>query len=182
MSDVEIIDLYWARNPNAVVATKEKYDSDCYSLAMGFCDNATMAAEIVLEAHKAVWNEIPPNRPKNLGVFLLSRTRRFAIDLLLSNGTICANERISQIDNEVSKWSVDIPLSTTELGAIIDSFLRKLTDVEQIIFVCRYWYFNSVGEISKNINLPEAKIQSILRSIGEQLLLRFMEVERIIEK
>ena len=179
MSDVEILDLYWAKNSSAISAAKEKYGSDCYSLAMGLCGNAAMAAEVVLEAHNAVWNEIPPNRPKNLGVFLLNMTRKFAINL--SNGT-CDNERIRQIDNEISKWVVDIPLYTTELGAIIDSFLRKLTDVEQIIFVCRYWYFNSVGEISKNINLPEAKIQSILRSIGEQLLLRFMEVERIIEK
>lgn len=182
MSDAEILDLYWAGSPKAVIAAKEKYDSECYSLALEFFDDDLMASEAVMKAYKAVCNEIPPNRPKNLKLFLLSMTRNAAIDLLFSNYTVYANEKISQIDKEMSAWSLDTPLSDLELGAIIDSFLRTLTDIEQIMFVCRYWYFDSVSAISEYVNLPEAKILSVLRSLGEKLLARFMEVERIIEK
>ena len=49
-----------------------------------------------------------------------------------------------------------------------------------MIFVCRYWYFDSVDTISRNMKLSEAKIRSALQSMGRQLLLRFTEVEDLI--
>lgn len=182
MSDEEILNLYWARNPDAIIAAREKYDRECYGLAMGILSDDNMASYAVMQAHKDVWNAIPPNRPKNLKAFLLRMTRNAAMALLFSNCTTFNCEKIRQIDEEISGWSVDTSLSDSELGSIIDNFLRTLTDTEQIMFICRYWYFDSSNEISENVNMPVRKIHSALRTIGKQLLSRVMEVEKIIEE
>ena len=179
MNDDEILNSFWSRNPYAVIAVKEKYESECYKLAIGILEKNTLADNAVSEAFKTAWNEIPPNRPKELRVFLLGLTRSVAINLLFSEQA-ATNEKIEQIKKEIAYWSLDTSFSAAELGTIIDSFLRSLTNIEQMIFVCRYWYFDSVDTISRNMKLSEAKIRSALQSMGRQLLLRFTEVEDLI--
>ena len=45
MRDLEIIELYWARNESAIAATAEKYGSYCHMIAYNILRNKEDAEE-----------------------------------------------------------------------------------------------------------------------------------------
>ena len=44
----------------------------------------------------------------------------------------------------------------------INAFLSALPATERHIFICRYWYFDSIGSISRQFGFRETKVKSML--------------------
>ena len=55
------------------------------------------------------------------------------------------------------------------LTEVINSFVRQLPSVEQKVFLCRYWYMDSVKDISKRFHFSESKVKSMLHRTREKL-------------
>ena len=87
MEDREIVAMYWARNPDAVAATQEKYGIFCYQLAWRVLLQGEDAQECVNDTYLAAWNAMPPHRPQVLSMFLAKLLRRIAINRLKHNLT-----------------------------------------------------------------------------------------------
>ena len=66
MEDDEIIELYFARNEDALKETALKYGKMCFQLANNILKNREDAEECVNDTYMQAWNVIPPARPKNL--------------------------------------------------------------------------------------------------------------------
>ena len=49
-----------------------------------------------------------------------------------------------------------------ELARLIDAFLDALPDTEQRVFVCRYWYLDSIADIAERFGFSESKVKSML--------------------
>jgi len=49
-----------------------------------------------------------------------------------------------------------------ELAAVIDRFLESLPRQSRKVFVCRYWYFESIAEIALQFGFSQSKVKSIL--------------------
>ena len=63
-----------------------------------------------------------------------------------------------------------------ELQTVLAAFLRGLPREERRLFLCRYWYFDSIAELSRSFGFSESKIKSMLwRSRGK--LRRYLEKE-----
>ena len=81
IQDHEIIELYWARNEDAIAESDRKYGSYCHAIAMQILSNAEDAGECVNDTWWRSWNTIPPVRPNCLQAFFAKITRNISFDL-----------------------------------------------------------------------------------------------------
>ena len=70
MDDAKIVQLYWDRNEQAILATAGKYGSYCTSIAKNILGNNEDAEECVNDTYLNAWNSMPPHRPSILSTFL----------------------------------------------------------------------------------------------------------------
>ena len=69
-----------------------------------------------------------------------------------------------------SYTTVDSEIETKRVADILNSFINSLEETEQKIFVCRYWYFDSISTISKQFGFTGSKVKSILYRTRKKLL------------
>jgi RNA polymerase sigma-70 factor (ECF subfamily) len=81
-----------------------------------------------------------------------------------------------------SHQTISEELQAKELQAIIDRFLEELPKTKRDIFVCRYWYLDSVSGIAKQFGFSESKVKSILFRTRNELRSRLIEEELFDER
>ena len=64
MEDEKIIALYWQRDQSAIDETDRKYGVQLRGLSYGILSDREDAEECVSDTYMAVWNSLPPQRPK----------------------------------------------------------------------------------------------------------------------
>ena len=183
MKDNEIVELYFLRDENAISETITKYKAYCNSIAWNILHNKENAEEVVNDTWLGAWNSIPPHRPENLAAYLGKITRNISLtkwrDL---NAAKRINDTVSLSQEELAEClatpkTVEQEIEDKELGKIIDSFTDELPDIEQRIFICRYFYFDSIAEISERFGYSESKVKSMLHRIRKKLKKRLSDEE-----
>ena len=58
--------------------------------------------------------------------------------------------------------SVEGEMERRELAELLNSFLGTLTDLERRVFLCRYWYMDSIQTIAKKFGFSQSKVTSML--------------------
>ncbi len=187
MEDKYIVDLYWERDEKAITETAAKYGRYCYSIAFNILFNTEDAEESVNDAYLNAWNSIPPHRPAILSTFIGKVTRFVSLKKWREKRTIkrgggnidLAYEELS--DCIPANTSIDEELENQELAKVINDFLDELPLCEQKIFVCRYWYFDSISTISVHFGFSESKVKSMLHRTRKKLRSKLLEEGVIIE-
>lgn len=168
MEDNFIVDLYWKRDESAIKETDVKYGKYLHSISYNILSNEEDAQECVNDTYNAAWQAIPPHRPSILSTFLGKITRRISIDLWRKNS---ADKRgggdialaLDELEECVSgKDNIESEIERKELQKKINEFLMRLPRSERQIFMCRYWYMNSISDIAKQFSYSESKIKSML--------------------
>ena len=181
MEDNEIIKLYCERNEIAISETNKKYGKYCKSIAHNILENSMDTEECVNDTYLRVWNTIPPHKPNIFKVFLGRITRNLALDKYDSKTAKKRNTTADLIYEELedciaSNDNINEAFSYKELVNEINNFLGKLTQEKRAIFLDRYWYFNSIKDISKKYGQKESSIKmNLLRtrnSLKEYLIER----------
>lgn len=175
MDDKDIVDLYWKRDEKAISETAEKYGRYCYSIAYNILFDTEDAEESVNDTYLNAWNSMPPHHPVVLSTFLGKITRfislkkwRYKRTQKRGGGNIdLAYEELSECIP--AKSTVESELEKAEVAKIIDSFLDTLSVCEQNVFVCRYWYFDSISSIADQFGFSESKIKSMLHRTRKKL-------------
>lgn len=168
MEDEKIIDMLLRRDETVLEIISEKYGRYCYSIAYNILGNNDDTEECVNEALYNVWNSIPPNTPSVFSAYLGKCTRFAALKKLRNNST--QKRGGGEITVTFSELSECIPsdekiiseIEAEETGRIINSFLGGLSENERKIFICRYWYFDSISSISEQFGFSQSKIKSVL--------------------
>lgn len=176
MEDTEIIALYWDRDERAISETTEKYGSYCHSISYRLLQNTEDAKECVNDTYVGAWNSIPPHRPGLLSAFLGKITRRISLNRLRERNA--GKRAAGQYALTLNELSDCIPsgqraedmAETKELTRILNAFLATLATEERRVFLCRYWYFDSVKEIANRFNCGQSKIKMMLKRTREKLL------------
>lgn len=175
MDDSQILDLYFARNEQAIQESDSKYGGYCYSIAYNVLTNQQDAEESVSDTYMAAWNSIPPNRPSLLGAFLGKITRHISIDRWRTNNAYKRTGGEIQIAleelDEVASQS-DTPEAAASLAEVtesINTFLDKLPEIERRVFLCRYWYLDSINDIADKTGFTANKVASMLHRIRSKL-------------
>ena len=63
MNDSKILDLYWARDEEAIRQTDKAYGNKLGRLAFGILASLEDAQECVNDTYMKAWQTIPPQRP-----------------------------------------------------------------------------------------------------------------------
>ena len=175
MEDKEIIRLYWERNERAIKETSVKYGRYCFRVAYNILLNKEDADESVNDTWFKTWECIPPHFPEVLATFVGKITRRISLNKWYyktrkkrGGGQVClALEELEECissDNEVEKL-----IEHKELLQLINTFLGTLPETERDLFVCRYWFFASIQELSEMFSFSESKTKSLLFRTREKL-------------
>ncbi len=167
MDDKQIIELYWQRSENALQETSNKYGKLCLNLARNMLWNLEDAQECVNDAYFAAWNTIPPEKPNNLCAFILKITRNLILKKIEYN---TAQKRkpdventLSEIDNLISdNKNTEHKFEAEELAKSISIFLRTQNSINRNVFIRRYWFYESIADISNQFSISESKAKSML--------------------
>ena len=175
MEDVKIIDLYFARDTQAITETDEKYGKYCYSVAFNVLNNREDSSECVNDTYNVAWNTIPPNRPTILSAFLGKITRNLSINRLKQRKSKKhGGGQYEYVYEELatliaSNESVEDSYNEKYLIEVINKYLESISEEKRKIFVGRYWYMNSISDIAHKLNISESKVKMILLRTRKQL-------------
>lgn len=178
MDDRQIVELYWARKESAIEETAAKYGSYCYSIAQNILQNPEDATESVNDTWLDAWNSMPPHRPSVLSTFLGKLTRRISIDKWRrSTAKKRGNGQLPLVLDELEDCvsdgkSIEEETERKLLAEVIAAFVKSLPETEQKIFLCRYWYMDSVSSIATRFRFSESKVKSMLSRTREKLRVR----------
>ncbi|MDO4198878.1 MAG: sigma-70 family RNA polymerase sigma factor [Erysipelotrichaceae bacterium] len=175
MEDQEIIQLYFDRDEKAIKETQNKYANYCFSIAHRILNDFMDAEECLNDTYQGAWNSMPPHHPENLAIYLGKICRRCALNVLRSKNAQKrgGGEALVSFD-EISECiaddkSVKEELDLKYLSEAIDEFLSDLRQDDRKIFVCRYYYFESVEEISKRLGFTKSKVKMSLKRTRDKL-------------
>ena len=175
MDDTQIVELYWARKESAIEETAAKYGSYCRSIAGNILSNHDDAEECVNDTWLGAWNSMPPHRPSVLSTFLGKLTRRISIDKWRR---ATAKKRgdgqlllvLAELEDCISDGkSIEEETERKLLNEVIAAFVKSLPETEQKVFLCRYWYMDSVSAIATRFRFSESKVKSMLYRTREKL-------------
>lgn len=184
MDDNKIIELYWTRDERALEATRTKYGHYCYTIAYNILHNREDSDECVNDTYLGAWNSIPPHRPQLLSTFLGKITRNLSLKQLRTRsaqkrGGGEAALALEELEECIpSQSSTEEAILEEELTKTLDIFLRTLPETERRIFLCRYWYFDSISAICIRYGFGKSKVKMILLRTREKLR-HYLEQEDI---
>ena len=60
-------------------------------------------------------------------------------------------------------------MEAKELGRILDAFLRTLSEENQLVFLRRYWFVDTIAEIAARYNISESAVNMRLNRTRAKL-------------
>ena len=163
MDDSRIIEMLFARDEGGISAIEAKYGESCRKIAANILGNEQDAEECVNDTYLGVWNSIPPENPKPFSSFLYKILRNLSLKKLTFNRAAKRSAMFEELVSEVEDFlpaaeTVESRVEQRELSAAIDDFLATLTPDNRKIFIRRYWFSESYGEIASDMGISESTV------------------------
>jgi RNA polymerase sigma-70 factor (ECF subfamily) len=174
MSDSAILELYLERDESAIAETSRKYGGYCKRVAMNILDNADDVDECVNDAWLAVWNAIPPEKPRSLGGFLAKITRNLSLDRYRARGALKRGGNFVAVLSELDEClpaphDVQGEFEAGQVAVVINRFLGELPTQQREIFTRRYYSGDSLSDIADDFGMSYSKAASILHRLRGRL-------------
>ena len=168
MEDEKIVELFWNRSENAIFETANKYGGYLNTISYNILSDSEDAKECVNDTYHDAWNAMPPHRPSILSTFLGKITRRVSIDRWRKRNAekrgggeiLLALEELNECVS--GSGSVEDEIERRELIGLFNEFLNTLSATERRVFLCRYWYMDSIRSIAQQFGFSESKVTSML--------------------
>ena len=175
LTDGEIIELYWARNEDALRETELKYGAYLRTVADHILSSPRDSEECVNDTYWRAWNAMPPHRPTHLKILLAKIVRECSIDRYRRR--IAQKRRTTQYDLALEELgectgessSAEEEMMAKELTEAVERFLREQSADNRRIFVCRYYFFDPIHDIAKFFVCSDSKIKSTLYRMRQNL-------------
>ena len=166
MDDLSIIELYFARDEQAIKETDAKYGKLCHSIAYNILNNNEDSEECVNDTYIGVWNTIPPTRPNNFMAFVCRITRNLSLKRIeimarqkRTQATIVSLDELAEV---LPDESIADGISDEDIGKAISDFLRNEKEDVRNVFIRKYYFFDSIGDISRRYGFTESKVKNML--------------------
>lgn len=175
MTDDKIIELYFARAEAAIEETDRKYGAYCLQISENILHCREDSEECVNDTWLKAWETIPPTKPRCFRLFLAKIVRNLSFNKYKEKYTDKrGNGEIALILDEleeciVGKNAVEDFCMAKELQKTLDAFVNVLPEKECNVFVRRYFYSDSIRDISKRYGLSENNIRVMLNRIRNKL-------------
>lgn len=167
MEDNEIIELFWNRSENAIIETNKKYGNYCTYIANNILQNKEDSKECVNDTYLQTWNSIPPKRPNVLKLFLGKITRNLAINKYKAKNAKKRDSNMEVVLEELEECipnseNVEDTIEYNELVKYMNEFIENLSSEKRKIFLERYWYLNSIEDISVKNKISKSNVKTSL--------------------
>ena len=178
MEDANILNLFWARDEQALAETRTKYSRLIFTVAHHILRNREDAEECENDTYLAAWNAIPPERPHSLSAYLSGLARNISISRYRAAH---ADKRGGgEVVLSLHELNECLPAPTetdsATLATALNRFLASLGEQERAIFVLRYWRCDSIGQISRRYGFGQSKVKMMLSRTRDKLR-KFLEQE-----
>jgi len=139
VTDVQIIELYWARDEQAIKETDLVYGRRLHHLADRIVSNFEDAQECVSDTYLKTWDTIPPKRPEYFFAYIAKICRNFALGVLdwiaahfrpgeilvsLMSQYTPVGKQMPPLDRPITETEYDAVLSYLELLGIEDGYTQ----------------------------------------------------------
>ncbi len=174
-SDGEIVDLYFARDEQAIAETDAKYGKVCMQVSMNIVESRPDAEECVSDGYLKTWHAIPPARPNSLCAFVCRIVRNISINRLREMKAACRNRDLTRSFEELEACiSVD-ESDAGILPGLISSFLEGLDETDRKLFMGRYFHATPVKALAETYSLTPNAVSLRLHKTRERLRLHLEE-------
>ncbi len=174
MLDEEIIELFFARSENAISQLDAKYGKLCIQTSYNILGDSSDAEECVNDSYLGAWNAIPPTRPNPLLTYLLKIVKNISLNRYHKNQAQKRNSAFDMAVEELeevlaSRDTIESVMEANELTKEIEAFLDSLSQENRVIFVRRYWFFDTYEQIAKRTGITEKNVSVRLTRIRKQM-------------
>lgn len=175
LDDSKIIELYFARDENAIKETDIKYRKYLYKLAYNILHDERDCEECLSDTYLGVWNAIPPTVPSSFAAFIAAIVRRCAIKRYhtLSKKRAVPSEMtvsLSELDDiAADSLTVESQHETAALGELINAFVHSLSKRRRYIFIGRYYFAEPIDSIAGELLLSRSTVNKELAAIKRDL-------------
>lgn len=175
MDDNIIVNLYLNRDEDAINQTRDKYGTRLRSLSFNIVKDIHTTEECENDTYMQAWNCIPPHEPrKYLYAFLARIIRHVSLNRCRECNRLKRSAFICELSTELEQCiptpnDVERHIDDMVFGEIINNFLSEIGEDKRNIFLRRYWYFDSIADISKRFGISKSKVKTTLLRIRNQL-------------
>lgn len=182
MTDLQIIELYWQRNEDAILESDRKYGSYCAAVSQNILSDMMDAEECVSDTWMRAWSVMPPERPNHLKMFFAKITRNLSLDRLKAK---LAQKRgggesaliLEELEQCVaSQGNAETAYIAKELGKSINRFVYNLPEREGNLFVRRYFFGENLEVVAGRYGITAHNAAVILSRVRQKLK-RHLELE-----
>lgn len=182
MDDTVIIDLYWQRSEDAIRQTELTYGGRLHQLADRILNDTQDAQECVSDTYYKAWQTIPPQRPNYFFAYLAKICRYIAFGILDRRQAAKRRADVISLSAELEMCVPDnrreTALEGEEIGQALNRFLTAQDQESRLIFLRRYWFAESIEEISLRYGITQSKVKTRLHRTRSKLR-EFLEKEGI---
>jgi len=170
MSDAAIVDLYWQRDETAIKETETKYNAYLSKIAYNILSDFEDSKECVNDTYLKAWNSMPTHKPSELSTYLGRITRQVSINVYRKRKTKKRQSNLSLSLSEIEecvtgKSSPEHEAEAALLDGLINSYLRSLPSEKRTVFVCRYYFMDSMKDIAENHGMSVANVKTVLHRV-----------------
>lgn len=182
IDDEKIIELFFERSEQGIRELDIKYGKACRKLSYNIVNNSQDAEECVNDAYLGAWNAIPPARPAPLLSYILKIVRNISLKSYYKKEAAKRSSRCTVAMEEIEACvaapeTIESELEAKELAHMIEGFLDTLSVENRVIFMRRYWFFDSLKDISEFTGFTEKNISVRLTRIRQKLKAYLAEKE-----
>ena len=181
--DAQILQLFEQRSEDAISAAALKYGGLCRQIAMNILGNAEDAEECVNDTWLAVWNRIPPEQPRSLTAYICRIVRNLSLDRMdylragkRNAAATSSLEAIMELNQEIGLTDIQLEAVSEDVCRnAVNEFLAGQPKKMRQVFVRRYWFGDSLAQLSERTGFTESKLKSMLHRMRKGLRQRLEE-------
>ncbi len=174
IDDETIIELFFARDQQAIRELDIKYGKICHTLSYNIVNSRRDAEECVNDAYFGAWNAIPPAHPDPLFAYIVKIVRNISLKAYWRKEAAKRNSIYTVAMQEIEACIADLKtvedeIEARELARTVESFLDTLTAKERVIFMRRYAYLDTYADIAKRVGISEKNVSVRLTLIRQKM-------------
>ena len=165
MDDERIIGLFFARDELAISAAEEKYGRLLLNISKRILGSSGDAEECLNDALLGLWRSIPPENPLDLRAYACKIIRNLSFDRLkrsFAKKRLAPEVPLDELEAVLEDIAAGGDFDKVDFSVLLDSFLRELRPESRVVFLKRYFFFDSEPEIAADLGISLSKVKSLL--------------------
>jgi len=168
---LELLQRIQAGDEDALVALHAQFANLVFSVAQRILNDQMAAEEVTQDTFMRLWDKSHTYDPQKgqFIVWLLTITRRLAIDVIRQRSRQEPKQDMLFIDENPQLWESILPSSSTELRRTLMMVMKELPQEQSDVIGLAYFYGMSHSDISEYLKLPLGTVKTRIRQGMQKL-------------